>query len=235
MSSPNRLRRNAGMIAGFALVLAVAGSVYAAGAPQGPRTNQKVQGLEYQLDMRVQLATDNGHKRHAENAALALCMAPGKAAMAIVGALKVEATTVPLEDGQVGIDLAVTNTGVSPLARSQLHGLLGRPLHTAGPGVDGKHAYVIDVTPQAGCPERMVAEASPVKVTEHIVNGTSRAVAESIAVKAGWTLVNPAALSGAPITLSFNDMPAGTALQRVADLSGMKLALDGKQVRFENK
>jgi beta-lactamase regulating signal transducer with metallopeptidase domain len=235
MPSPNRLRRNAGMIAGFALVLAVAGSVYAAGAPQGPRTNQKVQGLEYQLDMRVQLATDDGRKRHAENAALALCMAPGKAAMAIVGALKVEATTVPLEDGQVGIDLAVTNTGVSPLARSQLHGLLGRPLHAAGPGVDGKHAYVIDVTPQAGCPERMVAEASPVKVTEHIVNGTSRAVAESIAVKAGWTLVNPAALSGAPITLSFNDMPAGTALQRVADLSGMKLALDGKQVRFENK
>jgi len=30
-------------------------------------------------------------------------------------------------------------------------------------------------------------------------------------------------------------MPAGTALQRVADLAGMKLALDGKRVRFAPK
>jgi Antirepressor regulating drug resistance, predicted signal transduction N-terminal membrane component len=235
LPSPNRRRRNAGMIAGFALIVAVAGSVYAASAPQGSRTNQKVHGPEYQLDMLVQLATDDGHKRHTENVAFALCMAPGKAAMATVGALKVEATTVPVDDGQVRIDLAVTDAGVSPLARSQLHGALGRPLHAAGPGVDGKHTYVVDVTPQAGCPARALAEASPVKVTEHTVNGTARAVAESIAAKAGWTLVNPAALGHAPVTLSFNDMPAGTALQRVADLAGMKLVLDGKQVRFENK
>ena len=235
MPSPNRRRKHAGMIAGFAVIIAVAGSVYAASAPQGSRTNQKVQGPEYQLDMQVQLATDDGHKRHAETAALALCMAPGNAAMATVGALKVEATTVPVDDGQVRIDLAVTDTGVSPLARSQLRGVLGRPLHAAGPGVDGKHAYAIDITPQAGCPARVVAEASPVQVTEHIVNGTARAAAESIAAKAGWTLANPAALGVASVTLSFNDMPAGTALQQVADLAGMKLVLDGKLVRFENK
>ena len=223
------------MMAGFMLALVVAGSVYAASAPQGSHTSQKVQGLEYQLDMQVQLATDDGHKRHAEAAALALCMAPGQAATATVGALKVEATTVPADGGQVRIDLAVSNAGAPPLARSQLHGALGRPLHAAGPGVDGKHAYVVDVTPQAGCPARVMAEASPVQVTEHIVNGTARAVAESIAAKAGWTLVNPDALGNAPVTLSFNGMPAGTALQRVADLAGMKLVLDGKQVRFENK
>jgi beta-lactamase regulating signal transducer with metallopeptidase domain len=235
MPSPNRRRRNAGGTAGFVLALVVAGSVYAASAPQEVRTNQKVQGPEYQLDMQVQLATDDGGKRHAETVALALCMAPGKTAMASAGALKVEAITVPVDDGQVRIDLTVTNAGVSPLARSQLRGALGRPLHAAGPGVDGKHAYMIDVTPQAGCPARVVAEASPVKVTEHIVNGTARVVAESIAAKAGWRLVNPAALGNAPVTLSFNGMPAGTALQRVADLAGMKLVLDGKQVRFENK
>lgn len=80
-----------------------------------------------------------------------------------------------------------------------------------------------------------MAEASPVQVTEHIVNGTARVVAESIAAKARWTLVNPAALGNASVTLSFNGMPAGTAMQRVADLAGMKLVLDGKQVRFENK
>ena len=237
LPSPSRRRRNAGTTAGLALIIAVAGSVYAASAPQGLRRNHKVQGPEYQLDMLVQLATDDGHKRHAETAAfaLSLCMAPGKAAMATVGALKVEATTVPVDDGQVRIDLALADAGVSPFARSQLRGALGRPLHAKGPGVDGKHAYVVDVTPQAGCPARVLAEASPVKVTEHIVNGTARAAAESIAAKAGWTLVNPAALGNAPVTLSFNDMPAGTALQRVADLAGMKLVLDGKQARFDHK
>lgn len=35
--------------------------------------------------------------------------------------------------------------------------------------------------------------------------------------------------------LSFNDMPAGTALRRVADIAGMKLVLDGKRVRFAPK
>jgi len=155
--------------------------------------------------------------------------------MASVGAVKVEATTVPVDDGQVRIDLAVTNAGIPPIAHNLLHGALGDKLHITGTAVDGKHTYVIDITPQAGCPARAMAEASPVKVTEHIVNGTARAAAESIAAKAGWTLVNPAALGDASVTLSFNGVPAGTAMQRVADLAGMKLVLDGKQVRFENK
>ncbi|EIM04699.1 M56 family metallopeptidase [Rhodanobacter denitrificans] len=241
LPSPNRWRRNTGMIAGIAVAIVVAGSVYAASAPQGERPAWKVQadhatwkvrGQEYQLDMQVELSTDAGHERHAENVALALCMAPGKAAMASVGTLRVEATTVPAGDRQVRIDLAVGNTGESPLAHSQLLGVLGHKLRAAGTRGDGKHAYVIDVTPQAGCPARAVAEASPVKVTGHVTNSTARAVAESIAAKAGWTLANPEALGHAPVTLSFNDMPAGTAMQRVADLAGMKLVLDGERVRF---
>lgn len=235
LPAPNRRRRNAGVIAGFALAIVVVGSAYAAGAPQEPRGARKVHGPEYQLDMQVELTIDNGHERHAETADFALCMAPGKAAMASVGAVKVEATTVPVDDGQVRIDLAVSNAGTSPLAHSRLRGALGRMLHAAGTGADGKPAYVVDVTPQAGCPARVIAEASPVRVTEHVTNGTAREVAESIAAKAGWKLANPRALGDAPVTLSFNDMPAGTAMQRVADLAGMKLVLDGKRVRFAPK
>ena len=126
-------------------------------------------------------------------------------------------------------------TGAVPLAHSRLHGALGQTLHAAGTGVDGKHSYAIDVTPQLGCPARVVAAASPVKVTEHVTNGTVRAVAESIAPKAGWTLVNPEALGHAAVTLSFNDLPAGTVLQRVADPAGVNLVLDGKRVRFAPK
>lgn len=235
MPTPNRQRRNVGTIAGCALAIVVAGSVYAASAPPKSPASQEVQGAVYQLDMLVELASDDGHKRHVENSDFALCVAPGKTAMASVGNLKVEATTVPEEDGQVRIDLAVTNAGASSPVRSQVQGALGKKLHAAGTGVDGKHTYAIDVTPQAGCPARVIADASPIKVTEHITNGQARAAAESIAAKAGWTLVNPDALGDAPVTLSFNDMPAGTAMERIAQLAGRKLVLDGKQVRFENK
>jgi beta-lactamase regulating signal transducer with metallopeptidase domain len=235
LPSPNRRRRNAGMLAGFALAIVVVGSAYAAGTPQEPREVRKVHGPEYQLDMQVELTTGNGHERHTEVADFALCMAPGEAAMASVGAVKVEATTAPVDDGQVRIDLAVTSAGTSPIAHSQLHGALGRTLHAVGTGADGKPAYAVDVTPQAGCPARVIAEASPVRITEHVTNGTAREVAESIAAKAGWKLANPRALGDAPVTLSFNDMPAGTALQRVADLAGVKLVLDGKRVRFAPK
>jgi len=244
MPLPSPQRRNAGMATGILLVFVVAGSVYAASAPQegraigkvrGDRTTWKIQGPEYQLDVQVELATGDGNHRHAETAALALCMAPGKTAMASVGNVQVEATTVPAGDGQVRVDLAVANMGASPLAHSRLHGALGQTLRASGTGVDGKQTYAIDVMPQAGCPARMLAEASPVKITEHVTNGTTRAVAEAIAAEAGWTLVNPDALGNAPVSLSFNGMPAGTALQRVADLAGMKLALDGKRVRFAPK
>ncbi|KZC24776.1 peptidase M56 [Rhodanobacter thiooxydans] len=244
LPSPSRRRRHAGMIAGIALAIVVAGSVYAASAPQAEHAAWKVQadraawklhGPEYQLDLQVELSTDDNRRGEARTVALALCAAPGKTAMANVGSLMVQATTVPVGDRQVRIDLAVGNTGAPPLAHSQLLGALGQKFHAAGTGVDGKYAYVIDVTPQAGCPARAVAEASPVKVTEHVTNGTARAVAESIAAKAGWTLVNPEVLGHAPVTLSFNEIPAGTAMQRVADLAGVKLVLDDKRVRFAAK
>src|SRR3546814_14444296 len=103
--------------------------------------------------------------------------------MANVGRLMVRGTTVPVGDRHVRIDLAVGNTGAPPLAHSQLLGALGQTFHAAGTGVDGKYAYVIDITPQAGCPARAVAEASPVKVTEHVPHGTARAAAESITAK----------------------------------------------------
>lgn len=234
-SSPNRRRQSAGMIAGFALAMLVAGSVYAVSTPPAAPANQKVQRPEYQLDMLVELSTDDGHKKHAETVDLALCVAQGEAAMANVGSLTVQATTVPVGDQQVRIDLAVGHTGAAPLAHSQLHGALGQTLHSEGKAADGKHSYAIDITPQAGCPARAIADASPVKVTEHVTHGTTRAVAESIAAKAGWTLLNPEALGHGAVTLSFNDMPAGTALQRVADIAGMKLVLDGKRVRFAPK
>lgn len=233
-SSPNHLRQRAGMFSGIALAILLTGSVYAASAPQEVSARQQAPDEEYELQMQLELSTDDGHQRHAQMADLALCTLPGKAAMASVGELAVQATTVPLDDRQLRIDLAVGQVGAASLAHSQLQGMPGQPLHAAGKTGDG-HAYVIDLTIQPGCPSRAIAEASPVKVTEHIVGGTARAAAESIAKKAGWTLVNPDALGQGAVTLSFNQMPAGTALQRVAKLAGVTMHIDGNRVRFEQK
>jgi beta-lactamase regulating signal transducer with metallopeptidase domain len=232
--SPNRRRQQAGAIAGFTLAILVGGSVYAASEPQTKHPGQAVPEAQYQLDMQVELSTDDGHKRRAETAALALCMLPGTAATAKVDNMTVEVTAAPVAD-QVHIDLAVGGIGAASPVHIQLRGALGQTLRATGKGVDGRQAYVIGVTPQAGCPAQVLAAASPIKVTEHITNGTTRAAAESIAAMAGWTLVNPDALGRGAVTLSFNDMPAGTALQRVADLAGVKVELEGKRVHFVPK
>lgn len=237
LSSPSRRRRRAGMITGVALVLVVAGSVYAASAPAGAGKAPAVAGQEYQLDMKIELATDDGHKRHAEKSVLALCMAPGKAAGATFPDWTLEATTVPAGAGEVRIALGMNRRGAASPERSQLQGRLGVPLHATGTSADGQHSYVVDITPRAGCPARAMADAGikPVMVSEHVVNGTARAVAESVAAKAGWELVNPEALEGAPVSLNFEDVPSQEALRLVAGIVGMKPQFDSKQVRFTPK
>jgi beta-lactamase regulating signal transducer with metallopeptidase domain len=231
--SPSLSRRIAGMAAGSAVALAVAGSVYAASAPLRAHPAATATGREYQLDMKIELATDRDGHRHAEQASLALCMAPGQAASASLPDWKVEATTTPAGAGQVRIELAVADHGNTPLARSQLQGAVGEPLHVTGKGVDGRHTYVLYVTPHDGCPARTLAGER--HVTEHLNNVPARQAAETLAKEAGLVLVNPQALSMAPVTFDFEDMPGERALHLLAKVAGMKAVIDGRQVRFEQE
>jgi beta-lactamase regulating signal transducer with metallopeptidase domain len=155
--SPGLPRRIAGTAIGSALALAVAGSVHAVSAPAHPQRAAQAADQEYQLDMNVELATDDGHHRHTERASLALCAAPGQPASASLRNWTVEASTVPAGEGRVRIELAVTGGDHAPIARSRLQGALDEPLHATGAGVDGRHTYVLDVTPRSGCPARTVA------------------------------------------------------------------------------
>lgn len=238
---PNRLQRSIGTIVGLALASVVAGTVYAASATtsQHAAAPKLVAASEYQLDMMVELGTDSAHASHAERATLALCMAPHESGSVVTHGWKIDASTLPEADNRVRIDMTVTDAGGKPVAHVQWHGKLGESLHANGHGEDGKHQYAIEVTPQAGCPARSTAAAATgarsSMINQSVKNQPARAVAESMASKAGLELANPEALDNRLVTLNFEQIPAERALQLVADIDGKKATFDGKQVRFESK
>ncbi|OOG64004.1 peptidase M56 [Rhodanobacter sp. B04] len=239
---PGRLRRSVGMIASLTLASVVAGAVYAAsavaGQPSGMPATSATDAHEYQLNMKVELTTDDAHRSHAERATLALCVVPGKGAAVSTQGWRVDATTLPEGDNRVRIDLAVTGTDSKKLADTQLHGALGESLHADGMGKDGKHRYAIDVTPLAGCPARTQAADTGARLkllSQSVKNEPVRAVAKTVAAKAGLVLVNPELLDERPVTLNFEQITAERAMQLLADIDGMKAVFEGSRVHFEPK
>ncbi|MEW9573747.1 M56 family metallopeptidase [Rhodanobacter sp. Si-c] len=236
LPAPNRQRRHTGIIAICGLTMAVAGSVYAASTPVKGAGDSAKAAAEYQLNMNVEQNADDGHASQPEGMSVELCMVPGKTGTVANRdrGWQIDATPSPEGSNRLRIDVAVMVAG-KLVAKHRMDAKLGELAHVTDKGPDGVHDYTIEVTPLAGCPARVAAEASPARVTEHAKNASVRVVAEALAATAGWTLVNPDALGNGSVTLSFKDMPAGTAMQRLADLAGMKPVFEGKQVRFEPK
>ncbi|HKR76526.1 MAG TPA: M56 family metallopeptidase [Rhodanobacter sp.] len=233
--APSHGCRNAGVVAISLLAVALAGSVYAAVAPVAPGRAAANAAAEYQLDMTVDFSSDSSHLRHAETQAVALCSVPGEVAKVRMPGGNVDTTITNADSGHVRVDMTVSGADGAMLEHTQLLGVPGKAMHVVGSGADGKHGFAIDFTPRVGCPARVAAEASSVKVTEHLKNASIRTAAESVAAKAGWTLINPDVLGRGVATLSFERMPAGTALQRLAGLADVQPVFEGKQVRFEPK
>lgn len=238
LPQPNRARRSTGMIAGFVLAMLVAGSVYAASKPAGPHAATTTSTHEYQLSMMLELTSNDAHASHVERTTLALCLAPGKQGTVSTHGWSLEATTFPDGENRVRVDLAVTNDGSGPMAHTQVHGALGESLRAEGKGDDGIHQYAIDVTPLAGCPARVGSADSGARlplVSQVAKNESARAVAVSVAAKAGLTLVNPESLDSRLVTLNFEQIPAERAMYLIADIDGKKAVFDGKHVQFVPK
>ena len=111
-------------------------------------------------------------------------------------------------------------------------------MHADGKSTDGLHRYSFDVIPLAGCPGRhFPAQSSALLklITHAAVNVPARAVAQAVASKAGLMLNNPQALDSRPISLQFEQIPAGRAMQLIADIDGRKAVFEGMQVRFKPK
>jgi beta-lactamase regulating signal transducer with metallopeptidase domain len=114
-----------------------------------------------------------------------------------------------------------------------------------GQVVDGGHpenvklqdnTVKIVLTPSRGCESGSLSFAwHPVTVDQQAKGSSARAVAESVAAKAGLVLVNPEALDNRPVTLNFEQVPATSALQLIADIDGLRAVFHDKRVHFAPK
>ena len=157
MSLPCRARRNAGMVVGSLFACFFVGVVYAASAPVQGAVASANTTREYQLDLNVELGTNDGPARHTERMKVALCMASGKTGTMVTNRdWRIDATPSTEGDNRLRIDVVVAVAG-KQIAKSRLNVVLGESTHAIGKSGDGNYDYAIVVTPVAGCPARAVA------------------------------------------------------------------------------
>jgi hypothetical protein len=94
----------------------------------------------------------------------------------------------------------------------------------------------IDLTAAPGCGAgALAASAQLAPIDQAAVAAPVRSVAQSLAKKGDFTLVNPQALSDRAVSLKFEQMSPIAALQLVADIDGKRAVFNGRSVRFDPK
>lgn len=241
-SPSSHLQARLGLIAGLVLATIVTGAVYAASRPAihvAATPSPAAAAGEYQLDIMVASFSRGAAADHAERTTGAICMKPGEpGGVNTDKGWQLGLKVMPLEGGRVSVALDLSAMpGKPPLSR-RLEGRLGQPLLAEFNDADGKLAYSIDVTPLAGCPARVAASGAAQRLTmikQTVKDQPVRAVAESMARRAGLQITDPQDLSTRLVTLDFDQVPAERALQLIADIDGMRAVFDDKRVRFETK
>jgi len=229
-------RRRLGGLASLALAGALAGTVYAASAPiAAPGQAPGAAAGQYQLDIQLALDHDDAKASHTRRFKVALCMAAGEAASLTTHGIAIDATTRPISGQRVGIDVAIRGKDGATPGRNHLVGTLTQPLQASGkvPGADEQ--YVIEITPQQGCPARTAAADSKAgaPISMKVQGSPAREVVALIASQAGFVLVNPEAVDQREVTLHFQEVAASRAMQMVANMDGMRAVFEGRRVRFE--
>jgi beta-lactamase regulating signal transducer with metallopeptidase domain len=239
LSSPTRQQGRRGVLFGVVLALGVTSVVYAASQPSGPASpaapNAAHTKHEYQLDMAIEVAQQEGHRTHSQKITAALCAAPDINGVIKTHDLRVVESVTAQAGGKVRVDIRASAADSRAVVTSRLVGSLGEPLHGEGKTPDGARRYTFDVIPLAGCPDRSSPGQSAAVLTlvsQVAANLPARVVAVSVASKAGLILVNPELLDRRPISLDFEQVPAERAMQLIAGIDGKKAYFDGVRVRF---
>jgi beta-lactamase regulating signal transducer with metallopeptidase domain len=248
LPQPDLLHRRVGGALVAVLAIGVTGAAYAA-TPAPPAKAGKIMVDRYTLKVDVD---------HPGSMEFTRCLKPNEftdvygmnsAAMSWKGRFAV----TPVANGQLEIrgllDTRFDNGDGKVRTQS------GKPIVRTMPGqqatlvfgqaVDGRHlagaklqdnTLKIVLTPSLGCSDEMLSSAwHPVQVSQQAKSRSARSVAEAVAAKAGFVLVNPEALGNAPVSLNFEQMPATSALQLIADIDGKRAVFDDKRVHFESK
>lgn len=236
---PSPLQSRLGLLGGVVLATLVSGVVYAASRPPGPAampSSSAAANSEYQLGIMVASLSKGAD---AERTSAGLCMKSGEPGSVNNGkGWQLQATVLPTNPGRVSVSLALSTGAGKPVANRHLEGPLGGPLLAQFDDTNGEHYYVIDVIPVAGCPARVDESGAAERltmITQAVTNQPVRTVVESMARSAGLDITNPQDLTIRPVTLNFEQIPAGRALQLVADIDGKQAVFQGKHVRFDNK
>lgn len=251
LPQPNPMRRRAGAVLLVCLSIGVAGTVYAAAPSPRAKTGDGL-GDHYTLQIDVAMGG------HADSMHFMHCLAPGAytdvsgtetSSMSWDGRFAVS----PVADGQLEIRTQVDTHFVRDGGKIRTQS--AAPIVRTTPGrqatikfgevVDDRHlgggtrqdnTIRIRLTPSLGCDGKLLSSAwHPVNVSQQASNRSARAVAQSVATKASFVLIDPQALDTRPVSLNFEQMPATSALQLIADIDGLRAVFDDKRVRFEPK
>jgi hypothetical protein len=223
------------MLAGLVVAGGLTGVVFAASAPVTQSHRQATASGQYQLDIRLELASEGATAGHARQLEVALCMAPGEPSSLATHGIELDATTQALARQRVRIDLAVRGKPGNEPAPTRLEGEQDRPLQAFGKVPGEEVQYILRVTPRSGCPASASAAAkgTDAPITMKVEGRAARQVVDWIATQADLALVNPEAIDERKVSLNFQGVPATSAMQLVAGADGMRAVFEGQRVRFE--
>jgi len=251
LPQPNPFRRRAGAGLLACLAIGVAATVYAAVPSPQAKTGD---GLRDHYTLQIDVAMGG----HADSMHFMRCLAPGAytdvsgtdtSSMSWDGRFEVS----PVADGQLEIRSQVDtrfDRGGGKIRKQS-----AKPFVRTTPGqqatiefgevVDDRHpgdgtrqdnTIRIRLTPSLGCDSKSLSSTwHPINVDQQATSRSARVVAQSVAAKAGFVLINAQALDSRAVTLNFEQMPATSALQLIADIDGLRAVFDDKRVRFEPK
>ncbi|HTV85626.1 MAG TPA: M56 family metallopeptidase [Dyella sp.] len=151
------------------------------------------------------------------------------------GSLQMTVTVKSAGKGQaqIHVDGSLDENGHRTSMTPTLRGAWGQALSVKIGGADAAAApLTISMTPTLGCGAAS-ASAERGTITESVKDGRVRDVAQDIASRGGYVLVNPQSLDEQAVTFDFKQIPVENALQLIARIDGKVALVHGKQVRFE--
>lgn len=232
---PTAIRRVSGALIAIMLGVALVGTVYANTARTGHMQTAAAtakKGAEYQLNIGMDVTTQDGKGRHARRADMAVCTHPGEPASVKFADLDLDALLQARDTNHVSVKFTLDSSIMNGSQSMELAGPLGKPMHMLFNGStsakDGQtQRIVLDVTPIEGCPARTHVSQTMRKVSV-------RDAASTVAARAGYVLDNPEALSTRDVTFKFKDMDGKKALKLLAQVDGKQAVFNGNHVRIES-
>jgi beta-lactamase regulating signal transducer with metallopeptidase domain len=229
--TPGRSRKFAGTLFISTVTMAAAGFAYAASQSAAAVMPVVKAPTSYQLALTLSrggkslsnftLCTDDGRP-------MAISSVDHDHSLRMTFSVK----TFEKDQAQVDVNGDLDEAGHRTTLMPTLRGPWGRAMTVNIGGSHGKSEPLrIAMIPTVGCSaDTVVAQAT---ITEHVKDGHVRDVAQAIASKNGYVLVDPDALDEQLITFNFEQIPVEKALQLVAKIDGKLAVFQGRQVRFE--